>query len=186
MDKSNNNKIEKEKTSLPEDAEDRNQYPMAEGLLYYFPNALAEISKISKFGNDQHNPGEPLHWARGKSTDHANKIVRHLIDAGKTDKYGNRHSAFVAWRALALLQEELERDLDLPLPRNAWPAEEAEPEDVRFNEGDLVRIVANTSSHSFPIGSIARIVVDRGDYYAAKSYFGTWAVHDEDIEATGH
>jgi hypothetical protein len=110
-------------TSLPEEAEVRNSYPMADGLLYYFPNALAEVSKISKFGNDQHNPGEPLHWARGKSTDHENKILRHLIDAGKTDQHGNRHSAFVAWRALAMLQEELERDLGLPLPRNAWPAD---------------------------------------------------------------
>jgi hypothetical protein len=107
-------------TALPDDAEARNAYPMAEGLLYYFPNALAEVSKISRFGNEQHNPGEPMHWARGKSTDHANKIIRHLVDAGKKDSNGNRHSAFVAWRALALLQEELERANNLPLPKNAY------------------------------------------------------------------
>lgn len=110
---------EQQSTSLPESAEDRNGMPIADGVLYYFPNALAEISRISKFGNDQHNPGQDMHWSRGKSTDHANKIIRHLIDAGKTDAHGNRHSAFVAWRALALLQEELERDLNLPLPKNA-------------------------------------------------------------------
>jgi hypothetical protein len=119
MSKSKINNIERG-TSMPDDADERNGYPMAEGLLYYFPNALAEVSKISKFGNDQHNPGEPMHWARGKSTDHANKIIRHLIDAGKLDSHGNRHSAFAAWRALALLQEELERDLNLPLPKNAY------------------------------------------------------------------
>lgn len=106
--------------SLTEDAAERNSYPMAEGLLYYFPNALAEVSRVSKIGNEQHNPGEPMHWARGKSTDHANKIMRHLIDAGKVDKYGVRHSAALAWRALAMLQEELERDnAAIPLPRNA-------------------------------------------------------------------
>lgn len=109
----------KRDVSLPDDAETRNGYPMADGLLYYFPNALAEVSKISRIGNEQHNPGEDMHWSRGKSTDHANKIIRHLIDAGRTDDKGNRHSALVAWRALALLQEELEAAYDLPLPKNA-------------------------------------------------------------------
>lgn len=92
---------------------------MAEGLLDYFPNALAEISAVSRIGNDQHNPGEPMHHARNKSTDHANKIVRHLIDRGKRDSKGIRHTAYLAWRALALLQEEIERDTGAPLPRNA-------------------------------------------------------------------
>lgn len=109
----------KRDVSLPDDAETRNGYPMADGLLYYFPNALAEVSKISRIGNEQHNPGEDMHWSRGKSTDHANKIIRHLVDAGKTDDKGNRHSALVAWRALALLQEELEAAYNLPLPKNA-------------------------------------------------------------------
>lgn len=108
--------------SLPDDAEARGEYPMADGLLYYFPAALAEVARVSKIGNDQHNPGQPMHWARGKSTDHANKIMRHLADAGLMDKDGTRHTAKAAWRALALLQEELERDAGAPLPRNAKPA----------------------------------------------------------------
>lgn len=88
--------------------------------MWYFPNALAEIARVSKAGNDQHNPGQPLHWSRGKSSDHADCILRHLIDAGTVDsKDGMRHTAKVAWRALALLQEELEREQGLPLPRNA-------------------------------------------------------------------
>jgi hypothetical protein len=96
---------------------------MAEGLLWYFPNALAEVARVSKAGNDQHNPGQPMHHSRGKSSDHADCILRHLIDAGTIDGTdGMRHSAKVAWRALALLQEELERDGGLPLPRNARPA----------------------------------------------------------------
>ena len=105
--------------SLPSDAKARTEYPMADGLLYYFPAALAEVAKVSKIGNDQHNPGEPMHWARGKSTDHENKIIRHLLDAGTLDSDGTRHSAKVAWRALALLQEELEREAGAPLARNA-------------------------------------------------------------------
>lgn len=105
--------------TLPEDAATRNEYPMAEGLLYYFPAALAEVARTSKVGNDQHNPGQPMHHDRSKSTAHADKIIRHLADAGTTDNDGVRHSAKVAWRALALLQEELEREEGAPLPRNA-------------------------------------------------------------------
>lgn len=92
---------------LPTGAAERNEYPLADGLLHYFPNALAAVAHLSKVGNDQHNPGEPMHWARNKSTDHANKILRHLIDAGTTDTDGVRHSAKTAWRALALLEDEL-------------------------------------------------------------------------------
>jgi len=108
--------------TLPSGADARGEYPMADGLLYYFPAALAEVARVSKIGNDQHNPGEPMHWARGKSTDHANKIMRHLADAGLMDSDGTRHTAKVAWRALALLQEELEREAGAPLPRNARAA----------------------------------------------------------------
>ena len=105
--------------NLPASAAERNEYPLADGLLYYFPAALAAVARVSKIGNDQHNPGEPMHWARGKSTDHANKILRHQLDAGTLDSDGTRHSAKVAWRALAQLQEELEREEGAPLPRNA-------------------------------------------------------------------
>jgi hypothetical protein len=104
---------------LPEDAEARNRFPMADGLLDYFPKALALVSEVSRIGNEQHNPGEPMHWARGKSRDHANKIIRHLVDRGGKDKDGVRHSARLAWRALALLEEEIEQQEGAPLPRNA-------------------------------------------------------------------
>lgn len=108
--------------SLPEDPAARNAIPMADGLLYYFTAALAEVAKVSRIGNEQHNPGQPMHWDRSKSTDHGNKILRHLADAGGIDRIGVRHSAYLAWRALALLQEELEREEGAPLPRNARPA----------------------------------------------------------------
>ena len=90
--------------------EDRKNRPIARGVLDYFPDALAEVALVSKTGNDQHNPGQPLHWAKEKSTDHADCIIRHLIDRGKLDNDGMRHSAKVAWRALALLQTELDSE----------------------------------------------------------------------------
>jgi hypothetical protein len=92
---------------LPTDAAARNAIPMADGCLDYFPNALAAVAALSKVANEQHNPGEPMHWARNKSTDHRNKILKHLVDAGGIDADGQRHSAKVAWRALALLEDEL-------------------------------------------------------------------------------
>jgi hypothetical protein len=88
----------------------RKDIPMARGLLDYFPNALAAVAELSRAGNNQHNPGEPMHWSRNKSTDHADCLVRHLVDRGKYDTDGSRHSTKVAWRALALLQIELEED----------------------------------------------------------------------------
>lgn len=99
-------------------SEERKKYPMARGLLDYFPDALAEVSKVSYLGNEKHNPGEEMYHARGKSMDHADCIVRHLIGRGGFD--GDiRESAALAWRALALLQEELEKEMNLSLPRGA-------------------------------------------------------------------
>jgi hypothetical protein len=106
-------------SALPTDSAGRKAVPIASGVLDYFPAALVEVARVSKAGNDKHNPGEALHHARGKSTDHADSLLRHLIDRGKVDQEtGQRHSAEVAWRALALLQQELE-DAGAPLARGA-------------------------------------------------------------------
>lgn len=102
---------------------ERKNYPLARGVLDYFPDALMEVAAISKAGNDKHNPGQPMHHARGKSNDHADCIMRHLKDRGTIDpEDGRRHSGKVAWRALALLQEELEA-AGAPLARGARLAE---------------------------------------------------------------
>lgn len=96
------------KPVLPTDPNERKQSPMCTGLLDYFPLALAEIARVSKAGNDQHNLGQALHWERGKSMDHPDCIIRHLADRGLRDTDNQRHSAKGAWRYLALLEEELE------------------------------------------------------------------------------
>jgi Domain of unknown function (DUF5664) len=97
--------------TLPTDPQARKAIPIATGCLDYFPDALAEVAALSRLANEQHNPGEPMHWARGKSTDHADCIIRHLIDRGTVDEDKIRHSAKLAWRALALLQEEIEAEI---------------------------------------------------------------------------
>lgn len=103
----------------------RDDYPLFTGLLAYFPNALSEVARCSKVGNDQHNPGEPLHWARHKSTAHADKIMRHLRDSlfEPMDNDGVLHVVKVAWRALALAEEALEASRVQIVDRK-WTAEE--------------------------------------------------------------
>jgi hypothetical protein len=101
------------------DSDERKGMPLATGLLDYFPAALAEVAHLSKTGNDKHNPGEPLHHARGKSQDHADTILRHMAERGTKDTDGHWHDTKVAWRALAQLQELLEKEEGAPLPRAA-------------------------------------------------------------------
>ena len=93
---------------LPTDSEERKNVPMATGVIDYFPDALAAIAELSWTGNEKHNPGEPLHWSRGKSNDHPDCLMRHFVERGTIDTDGLRHSVKVAWRALAILQLELE------------------------------------------------------------------------------
>lgn len=94
---------------LPTGAADRKAIPIASGVLDYFPAALIEVAKVSRAGNIQHNgPDAPLFWARGKSMDQDNTLIRHFLERGKIDSDGILHSAKLAWRALAILQLELE------------------------------------------------------------------------------
>jgi hypothetical protein len=82
--------------------------PIISGCGDYFPNALAAIAAHSKYGNDKHNPGEPLHWAFDKSTQHADSAGRHLVKRGTIDpETGKSHTIGFAWRALACLETEL-------------------------------------------------------------------------------
>ena len=82
--------------------------PLATGVVDYFPDALAAVAGCSRISTKQHHPDTPMHWDRDKSFNHADSLMRHLVNRGSLDTDGIRHSAKVAWRALALLQLELE------------------------------------------------------------------------------
>lgn len=97
-------------TTLPTEGPERKKFPLATGLLDYFPDALVAVANLSWQGNNQHNPGQPLHWAREKSTDHDDTLMRHFLQRGTLDTDTIRHSAKVVWRALAILQLEIEAD----------------------------------------------------------------------------
>lgn len=104
---------------LPVDAAARKRVPLCTGLLDYFPDALAAVAAVSFAGNEQHNPGQPLHWARGKSMDQADCVVRHLMERGSMDIDGHAHLAKAAWRVLAALQLEIEEREGLPPSRGS-------------------------------------------------------------------
>jgi hypothetical protein len=95
---------------LPTEAADRKKIPLGTGVFDYFTSALIEVAKVSFAGNEQHNPGQPLHWSRGKSNDHYDTMQRHAQERGTMDTDGMRHSAKMVWRALAILQLELEAE----------------------------------------------------------------------------
>ena len=96
---------------LPEDAKERKKYPVASGVLDYFPDAVCAVAHVSYLGNEQHNPGKPLHWDRSKSADESDALLRHFLYRGTNDSDGVPHSYKLAWRALALLQKEIEEGL---------------------------------------------------------------------------
>tara|TARA_R110002012_G_scaffold321835_1_gene551704 strand:+ start:2078 stop:2536 length:459 start_codon:yes stop_codon:yes gene_type:complete len=102
----------KKLTNIPTQtvAEQRKAIPIFSGVLMYFPDAIREVAKCSQAGNNQHHKDKPLHWDRSKSGDELDALARHLMDAGTFDTDGVRHSAKVAWRALANLQKEIEKD----------------------------------------------------------------------------
>lgn len=91
-------------------AQDRKERPVVTGVLDYFPDAIMAVAHCSFVGNEQHNPGSKLHWDRSKSGDEADALGRHLLQRGTLDTDGVRHSAKVAWRALAMLQKEIEQE----------------------------------------------------------------------------
>ena len=98
---------------MDKEAQDRKDTPVYTGFMCYFPLAIEAVARLSKAGNDQHHPDEPLHWDKSKSIDHEDAGARHMLDKAKGIKFdtdGHRHSVKKAWRAMAELQIELEND----------------------------------------------------------------------------
>ena len=94
---------------IPRDSQARKDAPVFSGFCQYFPLAMIEVSRLSKLGNDKHNPGQPLHWSKGKSYDHGDCIVRHQLQFDEIDEDTKLyHAVSVAWRAMAQLEVLLE------------------------------------------------------------------------------
>ena len=90
-------------------SEERKNCPVGQIIQNYWPDAFMLLAYHCKVGNDKHNPGQPLHWAREKSKDHEDCIARHLIGAGGRDADGLRHSVGLFFRAACVVQLEIEK-----------------------------------------------------------------------------
>ena len=87
----------------------RKATPVYSGFMKYFPDAMLEVARLSLHANEKHNPGEPLHWSKDKSKDHADCLIRHQLEAGVWDESNQcDHAVSVAWRAMAQLQTLIE------------------------------------------------------------------------------
>jgi hypothetical protein len=104
-----NFELEQLNSQIESKAQKRKDTPVFSGVLKYFPNALKEVAKCSKAGNDQHHPDKPLHWDMDKSKDEYDALTRHLIDhtINPLDDDDVLHLTKVAWRALAGLERYL-------------------------------------------------------------------------------
>lgn len=116
--------------TLPTDSAERKNYPLFRGCIKYFTAALAGVARISSIGNEKHNPGEEMYHARGKSSDHGDCIIRHLMDtedliAAKarghdvSDQQILDEASQMAWRSLAYCQELHERLGKAPMASGA-------------------------------------------------------------------
>ena len=92
------------------DSQERKRTPIWSGVLQYFPRTMAALARVSYKGNEKHNPGEPLHWAREKSTDQEDCILRHMINPYERDEDGELHIVHVVWRACAAAELALEKE----------------------------------------------------------------------------
>lgn len=147
------------KLTLGTDSNERKNIPVFSGVLKYAPAALAGVARISKAGNDKHNPGQELHHARGKSNDHGDCVIRHAMDVADIIAHIERselkdtkvheqllnEASQLAWRALIWSQELHEKFGGAPLapgarlPTNAVESGWADA-NVKINPGDKITI----------------------------------------------
>lgn len=102
---------------LPTDAKTRKGIPIFSGFLAYFPHAIAACAQLSLIANEQHSPGQPLHWAKDKSADETDALLRHSTDMAIDETHRDPDGVLAAvkafWRAGANLERMHDRGIDI-------------------------------------------------------------------------
>ena len=103
---------------IPKDARVRKTIRIHSGFVAYFPDAMAAVAQLSFIANEQHSPGTKMHWAKDKSTDEMDALMRHTVDDVNPDTLnrdaeGALHAVKVAWRAMANLQRLADSGVDI-------------------------------------------------------------------------
>ncbi len=104
--------------ALPTGDGERKKVRAFQGFLKYFPDATAAVAILSKLANEQHSPGEPMHWAKEKSKDELDSLMNHLLDIASKgpesrDADGVLDAVKVAWRAMANVQRLADSGVDV-------------------------------------------------------------------------
>jgi hypothetical protein len=107
---------------LPTDPKERKEIPIYSGFVKYFPKGMAAVAMLSFIANKQHNPGQPLHWAKEKSTDELDALMRHLDEIAQGVDYDTDEVLMdikVAWRAMANLERRLDAGMAPRKPKDS-------------------------------------------------------------------
>lgn len=104
--------------------------PLATGLFNFFPDALAYVAIVSAVCNAKHHgPNSPL-MLHDKAGSNPDALLRHFAGRGSIDPDSKlRHTGLLAWRALAMLQTELER---LMIAHDGTSVATLTPEELSF------------------------------------------------------
>jgi hypothetical protein len=134
-------------SGLSDDYKERKETPICTGVLDYFPDAVAEVAKVSLAGNLQHKLGPPLRWDKSKSRDERDAAVRHLMAKDAVDTDGHYHAAKAAWRVLAFLQKAIE----------------AKREGLTYDEYDK-KLASTTTLNNPAAGQVVHVSGNPSDY----------------------
>lgn len=112
---------------FPSDDAGRKALPIFAMIAGYFPKALREVTRVCVANNVRYSPDRAptdITWNRGKSKDQSGSLFRHLLEREvdghvfetvpeEIAKIIGRPNVYVlaeaAWRALAMLEEEIEQ-----------------------------------------------------------------------------
>lgn len=138
---------------LPADDKLRKEVRAFQGFVKYFPDAIALVAVLSKIANEQHNPGQPMHWAKEKSKDELDSLMNHLMDIAckgelSQDADGVLDAIKVAWRGMANLQRLADKfglDTLMYLMKD-------EAEEVSNEAAALDCLLGNTDEYEIEVG----------------------------------
>lgn len=119
---------------FPQNDKERKNLPVFKMIAHYFPKALREVTRVCVVNNVRYNPDRKpadINWARGKSTDQLGSLFRHILEyeadglvfeelppevqAACGPGFERVYVlAEAAWRALAALELEVEKQEALP------------------------------------------------------------------------
>lgn len=156
-----------------DDAAIRKMQPVGTVGRAYFPLADRARAAVAWVGNEKHNPGEPLHWARGKSDDHLDAMIRHATESEDWDTvvlpdgrvFQILHAAEAAWRASALAQLVAEKyGGEVIRVINPTPTKLSDDEAQRKSHQDITILGARRTEHEARRDVEREIREDRGRY----------------------